>query len=160
MPFAPGSLPRSMTSCPHQVQLGCWTDTCSALNSVLEHCLSPPILRTSYVSSYSASVLFIEEIISLCAPHWGCGELLIPVFLIMVFVVLDANTHFLSTDAAFLAMEFSFFSPLLIKQWSYPRPVPCSVDFILLNVSFVRAIALVLLYSNQGSRLLCASHSK
>lgn len=76
---------------------------------MLEHYLSPPILRTSCVSSYPTSILFIEKAVSLCAPHWGCGELLIPVFLIMVFVFLAADTHFLSPDAAFLAMEFSFF---------------------------------------------------
>lgn len=94
---------------------------CSALKSVLEHCLSPSTLRTSYVSSYSTSVLFIGETISLCAPHWECGELLIPVFLIMVFVILDANTHFLSTDAAFLAMEFSFFFTCLDKTVVLPQ---------------------------------------
>lgn len=99
----------------------CWTDTCSALGSVLERCLSPLILRASYVSSYSTSVLFIEKAIPLCAPHWGCGDLLIPVFLLMVFVILDANTHFLSTDAAFLAMEFSFFSTSLDKTVLLPQ---------------------------------------
>lgn len=82
-----------------------WRHTCLAFKSCAGASSvspSPYVLGTSHVSSYPAS-LFIAKPIASCAPGCGLGDLLVPIFLIRMFMSQAVNTLFLCPVAAFLA---------------------------------------------------------